>query len=254
MNISDDSKKKILIVDDNELNIRILQAALKNMNLICDAAFEGRTAVEMASSHRYAMIIMDCQMPGMNGYEATIAIRNLEKPFSEVPIIAQSASLTLEKRNQFVEVGMNAAIEKPIDITELRKIVDHFIQFQTDSSMEQRKSINSQKASLQMETAVRRLVEEMHFTKEQSYSLIKDFIVVMENLIAELEEADRDKNYSSLAEISHKIKGICSNLRFKELQGAAGEIENRSIAMEENMSGDIQKLKNLHSELKRAEL
>lgn len=243
-------ENRVLIVDDNELNTILLDTALKGMNLLSDIALDGKTAVEMASKIQYVLIVMDCQMPGFDGYEAAMAIRTLDRPYSEVPIVALSATFTKEKLNKCRAAGMNATIQKPIEIEELRYIVSQFVIVHKKPDMEPLSGFNNQKNSSQLEAAVKRLKEEMRFTEQQAYRLIMDYIDITAGFIIELENAYENKNYDKLVELSHKIKGVSSNLRLKELQMAAGEIERKSAEGDQNLLDDINKLKIFYSELR----
>lgn len=110
--------KKILVVEDNELNMEIMEFMLGEANAIVYKAENGKCAVEMYQKSdvgAYDAILMDLMMPVMDGYEATQAIRNSEKADAKtIPIIAMSANAYEEDVRQCLEVGMNAHLSKPI--------------------------------------------------------------------------------------------------------------------------------------------
>ena len=113
------SGKRILLVEDNELNREIASEILKEAGFIIDSAENGKIAVdklvEMGENY-YCVILMDVQMPVMNGYEATRAIRSLDNPaLSSVPIIAMTANAFIEDKQSAIKSGMNAHVAKPID-------------------------------------------------------------------------------------------------------------------------------------------
>ena len=115
--------KKILLVEDNELNREIATEILEEEGVIIDTAEDGDIAVEKmrnASDGQYDLILMDIQMPRMNGYEATMAIRNLPNSYAaNIPIIAMTANAFEEDRHNAFEAGMNGHISKPIDVPSL---------------------------------------------------------------------------------------------------------------------------------------
>ena len=115
--------RKILLVEDNELNQEIAQAILENVGFIIDTADDGTIAVEMMkkmSADTYDLILMDVQMPIMNGYEATRAIRALNDPVkSKIPIVAMTANAFDEDRQEAIDAGMNGYVAKPINIEKL---------------------------------------------------------------------------------------------------------------------------------------
>ncbi len=112
--------KKVLLVEDNELNQEIAVAILEEAGLLVDTAEDGTVAVDIMKSAepgQYDLILMDIQMPRMDGYEATKAIRSLTEPENaEIPIIAMTANAFEEDKRRALESGMNGHIAKPIDV------------------------------------------------------------------------------------------------------------------------------------------
>lgn len=109
--------KEILIVEDNELNMEIAQIVLRKAGLVVDTAENGREAVAKAQAKRYDIILMDIQMPVMNGYEATRAIRRLaDKRLASVPIIAMTANAFQEDKAKALSEGMDGHVAKPLKV------------------------------------------------------------------------------------------------------------------------------------------
>lgn len=119
--------KRILLVEDNELNAEIAIEMLKEMEFIVEHAINGQECLDMidkAPSDYYDIILMDIQMPIMDGYEATRAIRALyDNVKANIPILAMTANAFAEDRIQAFRCGMNAHIAKPIDVAELMKAI-----------------------------------------------------------------------------------------------------------------------------------
>ena len=115
--------KKILLVEDNELNREIAFEILKEYGFKIDTAENGAEAVEkikLSKPGDFDLVLMDVQMPVMNGYEATRAIRALETPqLAEIPILAMTANAFDEDRKMALESGMNGFLSKPVQIEEL---------------------------------------------------------------------------------------------------------------------------------------
>ena len=120
-------KRKLLLVDDNDINVEIESELLEELGFSVDTAPNGQVALEMVENSApdtYALILMDIQMPVMNGYEAARAIRSLGNPrLSGIPIIALSSNAFEEDRQMSRESGMNAHIPKPVDIPELLNLM-----------------------------------------------------------------------------------------------------------------------------------
>lgn len=124
----DYSGKKVLLVEDNELNREIATEILKSLGLKVDCAADGMEAVEIMSSeagNQYDMIFMDIQMPKMDGYTATREIRTLkDMKKANVPIIAMTANAFDEDRKKAIKAGMNGHIAKPIDVNVILQNLD----------------------------------------------------------------------------------------------------------------------------------
>jgi len=119
---------RILLVEDNELNREIAQTILEDAGFETECAENGQAAVDMVknSSHGYyELVLMDIQMPVMNGYEAAKAIRSLDDPgLASVPILAMTANAFDEDRENALRSGMDAHIAKPIDVKLLLQMMD----------------------------------------------------------------------------------------------------------------------------------
>ena len=124
----DYSGKKVLLVEDNELNREIATEILKSLGMKVDCAADGMEAVEIMSSeagNQYDMIFMDIQMPKMDGYTATREIRTLkDMKKANVPIIAMTANAFDEDRKKAIKAGMNGHIAKPIDVNVILQNLD----------------------------------------------------------------------------------------------------------------------------------
>ncbi len=124
-------RKKILLVEDNELNQEIAVEILKEAGFSVDVADDGVVAVERmktAEQGQYDLILMDIQMPVMDGYEATRQIRELENPdIAGIPILAMTANAFQEDKKAAIEAGMDGHIAKPIDVSKLFGILGEII-------------------------------------------------------------------------------------------------------------------------------
>lgn len=125
------SGRRVLLVEDNEMNMEIARRILESIGLIVDSAWNGEEARNLFCSSTvgtYQLILMDVQMPVMDGYSATIAIRSSEHPEAKsVPIIAMTADAFAENVAEALASGMNDHISKPIDLTTLYDTLNRFI-------------------------------------------------------------------------------------------------------------------------------
>ena len=123
---------KVLLVEDNEMNREIAEEILTENGLIVDTATDGDIAVDKvrkAAPGDYELILMDVQMPRMNGYDATKAIRKLEdSQKSRIPIIAMTANAFEEDKKNALDAGMNGHLAKPIEVQKLIQMLTNFRQ------------------------------------------------------------------------------------------------------------------------------
>jgi CheY-like chemotaxis protein len=105
----------VLVVEDNAINQKVAVSLLAKLGVRADVAANGREAVEMLSILPYDVVYMDCQMPEMNGYEASRAVRKLDSPNRDVPIIALTADVIEGVQDRCFAAGMNDFLSKPVD-------------------------------------------------------------------------------------------------------------------------------------------
>ncbi len=123
----DFSGKRLLLVEDNELNMEIAAEFLSNAGFSVETAQNGQTAVEMVQNSAegyYDVILMDIQMPVMDGYEASRKIRGLERrDLAEIPIVALTANVSDQDKKEALSNGMNAHIAKPLDVKAMYEVL-----------------------------------------------------------------------------------------------------------------------------------
>jgi len=111
----------VLVVEDNLVNQKVAVALLKRLGVRVEVAVDGREAVERVQSRRFDLILMDCQMPVMNGYDATMEIRRREGAAPPVPIIAMTADVIDDSKERAFQAGMNDFVAKPVDMQALSR-------------------------------------------------------------------------------------------------------------------------------------
>jgi CheY-like chemotaxis protein len=110
---------RVLVAEDNEVNQLLIQALLQDMGHHCDIVGNGREAVQQVQAMPYDLVLMDIQMPEMDGEAATRAIRNLPGPAAHVPVIALTANAMLEDREAYLRSGMDDYVLKPVNPKQL---------------------------------------------------------------------------------------------------------------------------------------
>lgn len=155
--------KRILIVDDNEINLEIENEVLRDAGFLVDTAEDGSIAVEkvkLSQPGDYDLILMDIQMPIMDGYHAARAIREIDNPtLAGIPIIAVSANAFEEDRKMAFESGMNEHLAKPLDTPRLYRLIKKFLKDKEQTVYKEKKR----------DMLIRSMVKE-------EYPLLKDFL------------------------------------------------------------------------------
>jgi PAS domain S-box-containing protein len=121
------NNKRILIVDDNQINILVAQRILTKWGLNIDHVTDGYQAIEMIAKNKYDLVLMDIHMPGIDGYETTTIIRGMDDDYHRnLPIIALTASTLSDHVHRFEAAGMNGYAFKPFNPAEIKKILQSF--------------------------------------------------------------------------------------------------------------------------------
>ena len=120
--------KRVLLIEDNKINQKVAVLMLKRLGVEVDIANNGAEALLAIDSHEYGLLLMDCQMPEMDGFEATRRIRAQSGHCAAVPIIAMTASAFAEDRDACLAVGMNDYLSKPVREGELRSKLEQWLQ------------------------------------------------------------------------------------------------------------------------------
>ena len=113
----------ILVAEDNEVNQHVIRAMLANIGHDCEIAVDGLEAVAMVASCRFDLVLMDIQMPNLDGLAATRRIRALDSAVAHIPIIALTANAMVEDRRSYIEAGMNDHVSKPVEPRELARAI-----------------------------------------------------------------------------------------------------------------------------------
>ena len=123
---------RLLIAEDNLVNQRLSSRLAEKCGYSADVVSNGIEAVQAVRNNHYDLILMDCQMPEMDGWTATGQIRALEGPASQTPIIALTASATGDDREKCLAAGMDEYLSKPVTVADLQAAIGKVFQFRVD--------------------------------------------------------------------------------------------------------------------------
>jgi two-component system, sensor histidine kinase and response regulator len=198
----------ILLVEDNEVNRRITLRQLENLGYHAECATNGSEAYQRTANETFDLILMDCQMPVMDGFEATRAIRKREgRTGTHVPIVAMTANALTGDREACFGAGMDDYISKPVAMNALRSALDRWL------------DVPRRDEILDMA----RLCEILGDDRAEIAAFLASVLPNMSQLCARI-EGERD--HSALSELAHELKGAAGNVGARELTAAAVSLES----------------------------
>ncbi|RED52259.1 response regulator [Aestuariispira insulae] len=236
------SGKQILLVEDNAINQMIANNMLKMFSCLITPAGNGLEAVEEVRKRQFDLILMDCQMPEMDGFEATRAIRQYEKEqgLSRTPIIAVTANAMAGDREECLAAGMDAYLPKPIQISDLEKALAQWLSddnkdpVKDDGSHQSAEPINPHALPKDASAAVGNDGPPVDFSAidqlrqyfgDEVNGLVGDFITFSENIAGELETALASGDAKAFRFSAHSIKPVCAQM------GAVG-LKEQALVLE----------------------
>ena len=209
-------KKNILLVEDNPVNIKLVVSLFEFHNLKIDIATNGKIAVDKVKNGNFDLVLMDIEMPEMNGYEAAKAIRiELKNP---VPIIAMTAHAMAGEMNKCLSAGMNDYISKPINEELLLKKM-----FNASFLDNPENSLNNIKQKL---VNLSSLVEQVRGKKEVILEIIDLIIKQISEDIPNISSAISNMDYITVKRLSHNMKSTVFALNIAELGTVLDEMES----------------------------
>ncbi len=216
---------RVLLVEDNAINQRVARRFLERLGCSVDVVDNGLQAVEAYGRERWSFILMDMQMPVMDGLEATRLIREKEGDGPRIPIIALTANVMMGQLERCLEAGMDDYLTKPLDINRLQDVLDRFM----NSAPSDEQILVTPAPSGTGETSIRqRLAEIAEGDTEFAAELIATFLQGAEETLQELRSAAASGDLPALARAAHKMKGASGNLHVTELEELARTLETRA--------------------------
>jgi two-component system sensor histidine kinase/response regulator len=220
-------KYKILLVDDDCLNQRMMSLVLSEGDYLYDKAFNGAEALEAVKSQKFDLILMDLQMPIMDGYEATKRIRAWEAGNGHIPIIALTAMIFDEDRQLCLDAGMDDCIVKPFDTAELYRIINSYIEKAANSGMRQSKlgkELEKENSLLDIEAALPRFGNDPQIYQE----FLLEFLQSLPERMGQFRSMFASGNFQSLSKDSHNLKGVAASLGAMKLSASAAKLNKQS--------------------------
>ena len=225
---------RVLMAEDNVVNQKVAISMLKKIGIQhVDVARDGREAVSMNSTHTYDLILMDCQMPQMSGYEATGVIRQQEREqqLPPIPIIAMTANAMSEDREKCLAAGMDDYLSKPVKTQELQKTLAQWLIYDT---LPQTADNTSAAGEIVEQTTQYPLIDQQvlaslkELMEEEFPALINSYIEDAPKLLADILSSSKEADREVLVRAAHTLKSSSNNLGAIKLAMIAETIEKQS--------------------------
>jgi CheY-like chemotaxis protein len=233
---------RILLAEDQPVSQRVAQAMLEQLGCRVDIAADGRRAVQACIEKDYDLVLMDCQMPEMDGFEATRAIRNLQK-CRNIPIVALTANTMAGDRGKCLAAGMNEHLAKPIDRTLLIDLLRKFLPSGAVSEVVPRTAISEPAIDI---VALRAVTGS---DSELEHALADTFRESARDLLEQLTRAVDRADDQALQRHAHALKGAAASLHAARLASLVAALQ--STASRVTRDDRHQQLSAIRSEVER---
>jgi len=227
---------RILLAEDNKTNQLVALGILQNLGFSATVVENGVQAIEILKKEEFDLVFMDCQMPVMDGFEATRKIRDpktgVKNP--QIPIIALTAFAMKGDREKCLLCGMNDYLPKPFHIADMGRVLGNWL-MEKDRERKATSTPPSESPPLEGEASIfdrkeflRRIENDEELAKLILNSFLEDFPKKLQNLEHEMENQD----FQAVAQRAHQLKGVCANLSAKALQKTAIRLEEAAQKQE----------------------
>ncbi len=237
----------VLLAEDHPVNRRVIERQLNTLGYAVELAVHGRDALERWQGDRFGLVITDCHMPEMDGFELTAAIREAEAAADtggRIPIIAATANALAGEAENCLAAGMDDYLSKPVTLDALKRALDRWLPFNDDLPEIASAAVDTPRRTSEISTddpAVDHSVldamcgGDVDFVRE----LLGDFIKINREVVDLLSQAVAEENAHGVAEIAHKLKGSSGTAGARRLAAITGDLE---VAGEGAAWDEIQRL------------
>lgn len=252
---------KILLVEDNQMNQELAVSLLNSVGLTTMVANDGKEAMKLIENNVFNLVLMDIQMPVMNGLDATKAIRlHSEDYFKNIPILAMSARAFQKDKEECFAAGMNAYITKPIDPPLLYEELSKFLDVAEDQQKQTASVVTNTVSVAGDGEGIATLFQKVrHFDAELGlyhannnrnlyYKILQGFVRDYDPQVIELRKKLERSEYEETSRIIHTIKGLCGTIGANDLQTLGATVENTLVKKQVNFD-DFNKFEKLLRDL-----
>ncbi len=240
--------EKILLVEDNLVNCEVAIDMLETIGLYVDVANNGRQALDLYDMNQYMLILMDCEMPVMDGYSATRHIRSRESKLQDsskskpsVPIIALTAHVMSSTKEKCIAIGMDDFLGKPFSLSDLKSMLTKWLEIEVMNVPIQRHhktevvhstgidNIKSDWQVLSYEVMNKFYLKQQKDGSNLVCNIINIYIDQSSGLLGDLTEAARKKDLESVRLITHTLKSSSENVGALSLAELCRNVEKTCL-------------------------
>lgn len=247
------SSRRLLLAEDNVVNQKVALALLGKIGYEADVVNNGAEAVEALAKFPYAAVLMDCQMPRMDGYEATAEIRKRQKGSGHVPIIAMTAAAMMGDKEKCLAAGMDDYLSKPVTLNELQATLGRWVGPSEETVMP-REHPGAPNGSKEAIDPAR--IEELRAVtgegkRDAFLTLAEIFRADGRARLSGIREAIAKDDIAAVAKDAHALRGAAGNLGAMNLADRCKDLEQ--LASSGSLGGSQDLLEKLEAEHQRVE-
>ncbi len=230
-------QRRILLAEDNAVNQQVVTLQLRKLGFAADIVPNGRAAVEAAARGGYDLVLMDCQMPEMDGYTAATRIRDGEGSRARIPIIALTANAMTGDRERCLTAGMDDYLAKPIDPERLRAVLNHWLPAAATATSDPRTENGADSdghptVASPIDVTIIDGLRELQMDGEMDLiaELVRLYLADAPRLVNDVMVAAEARDAEGLGRAAHALKGSSANLGAKGLAVACDGLEKQARA------------------------
>jgi CheY-like chemotaxis protein len=204
-------RKKVLLVEDNKINKQVAEELLKAVNLEVFHASNGQECIKAIEEQDFDVVLMDIQMPVMDGFEATRILRK-DSRFAELPIVAMTAHAFASEKEQSKKVGMSSHVTKPVDPIVLYNTLRQYIPVM--EIVKESEASNLSKASYSQDQLLNTTagIKRLMGNRDLFYNILIEFKNTYVELQQELDKKLQFKDKAEALKVLHQLKGAAGNI------------------------------------------
>ena len=237
------TRARILVAEDNIVNQKVAVCQLEKLGYRADVVANGLEAVEAVARVRYALVLMDCQMPEMDGMESAAMIRKREgeQASRRLPIIAMTANAMQGDREKCLDAGMDDYLAKPVKMEHLKATLARWIPGQSipDKQKEPMSSEKREPVDDCLDSVVLADLRQLDMSCGLLSSVITQFLEDVPNLLATLQDALQQGDAGALARVAHKLNGASGTLGVRRMRQLCVDLQALGKAKNLTQAGDL---------------